>query len=172
MLDERKLRPTHIRNACFLRSTVAEKRQLALQSGHSTPTPLLHPPTTTYMPRSTCKQSNTHCSCLVQLGEGAGSRSWRGISHPGVPSHRASWPCQPSLGEAVKTFPSRGGLWCSFEQSIPKTSSMELPFSHGQSLLGQERSAGDRLHMSPVYLAAAFSTDSLFLLKYDKVSHV
>lgn len=96
---------------------------------------------------------------------GAAGWGWgsRGISHPGVPSHRASRPCQPSLGEQWKHSPS-GGLWCSFEQSIPKTSSVELPFSHGQSLPGQERSAGDRLHTRLQYPAAAFSTNSLFLL--------
>lgn len=38
---------------------------------------------------------------------------------------------------------------------------MELPFSHGQSLPGQERTAGDRLHMRPLFPAAAFSTNSL-----------
>lgn len=88
-----------------------------------------------------------------------GSWSWRGISLPSMPSQRASWPCQPSLGEIVKKIPLQGGLWCSLEQSIPKTSSVELPFSPGQSLPGRERSAGDRCHMRPLYPAAAFSTN-------------
>lgn len=143
-----------------------KKKKMPCNEGRSTPTliPPRYPPTTTYMPRSACKRSNAHCCCLAQPGEGAGSWSWRGIPHPSVPSHRASWPCQPSLGETVKTFPSEGVLWCSFEQSIPKTSSLELPFSQGQSLHGQESSAGDRLlHASAVYLAAASSSNSLSL---------
>lgn len=138
------------------------KNKLALQSGRSAPTltPLLHPPTTMHLPRSACKQPDARCCCLVQLGEGAGSWSWRGISHPSVPSHRASWPCQPSLGEAVKTFPSRG-LWCSFEQSIQKTSSTETALQPG----AESPRSGDQRETPPCgYLAAAFSTRSLFLL--------
>lgn len=127
-------------------------------------TPLHYPPTTTYMPCSTCKQSNSRCCWLVRLGEGTGFLKLEGNSHPSMPSDRASWPCQPSLGENSENIPLQGGLWCSFEQSIPKTSSVELPFSHGQSLPGQERSAADRLHMRPLYPAAALSTNSLFLL--------
>lgn len=143
LTDERKLGQTHIHNACFL--FLQEKKKLALQSGHSTPTltPLLHPPTTMHLPRSTCKQSNTHCCWLVQLGEGAGSWSWRGISHPSMPSHRASWPCQPSLGETVKTFPSRGVYGVASNNRYQKPPARKLPFSQGQSLPGQERSAGD-----------------------------
>lgn len=67
-------------------------------------------------------------------------------------------------GGQVGRVEGRGGTYiyirCSFEQSIPKTSSVELPFSHGQSLSGQRRPAGGRLHTSPVYLTAAFSTNS------------
>lgn len=120
------------------------------------------PPPTVYAPQHV---QTVHYSLLLtgcSWGEGAGSWSF---SHPSVPSHRASWLRQPSLGETAKTFPSDaecwGGLWCSFEQSIPKTSSVELPFSHGQSLTTQERSVGDRLRMNSVYLVAAFTINSL-----------
>lgn len=148
------------------------KYKLALQSGHywyrqqQTPTlpSLLHPPTTTYMPRSTCKQCNTYRCSLVRLGVGAGFLTLAGF----FTSQCAQSSCQSALPAFIRwnseNIPLQGGLWCSFEQSIPKTSSVELPFSHGQSLPGQERSAGDRLHMRPQYPAAAFSTNSLFLL--------
>lgn len=146
-----------------------KKNALALQSGHSAPTDATaasahhHP---LYMPRSTCKQSIIHCYWLGAVGVRVQvPEAGRRFSHPSVPSHCASWLRQPSLGETAKTFPSdgewRGGLWCSFEQSIPKTSSVELPFSHGQSLTAQERSVGDRLRMNSVYLAAAFAINSL-----------
>lgn len=129
------------------------------------------------MPRSTCKQSIIHCYWLGAVGVRVQvPEAGRRFSHPSVPSHRASWLRQPSLGETAKTFPSDGecwgGLWCSFEQSIPKTSSVELPFSHGQSLTTQERSVGDRLRMNSVYLAAAFTINSLSLSKYDKAARV
>lgn len=162
----------YFHTACFLCSTVAEKNKITLQSGHYwyrqhqrqhwhrwsiRPPPPICP---VAHANSLIRAAADWCSWVrVQ-----GSWSWQEISYPIMPSHRASWPCQPSLGETVKTFPFRGGLWCSFEQSIPKTSSVELPFSHGQSLPSQERSAGDRLHMRPLYPAAAFSTNSLFLL--------
>lgn len=156
----------HISTALALfKREQGKKKKMPCNKGHATPTLILprYTPTTTYMPRGACKRSNTRCCWLAQLGEGAGSWSWRGISHPSVPSHRAGWPCQPSLGETVKTFPSEGVLWCSFEQSIPKTSSLELPFSQGQSLHGQESSAGDHLLLaSAVYLAAASSSNTLF----------
>lgn len=115
-----------------------KKTSLAIRalliSPTSTLTPLLHPPTTTYI----CPVANS----LIVTATVTGAAGWGcrvpeaggGISHPSMPSHRASWPCQPSLSETVKTFPFEGVLWCSFEQSIPKTSSVELPFSHGQSL--------------------------------------
>lgn len=146
-----------------------KKKALALHSGHSAPTDATaasahhHP---LYMPRSTCKQSIIHCYWLGAVGVRVQvPEARRRFSHPSVPSHRASWLRQPSLGETAKTFPSDGecwgGLWCSFEQSIPKTSSVELPFSHGQSLTTQERSVGDRLRMNSVYLVAAFTINSL-----------
>lgn len=147
------------------------KTKLALQSGRSAPTltPLLHPPTTMHLPRSACKQPDARCCCLVQLGEGAGSWSWRGISHPSVPSHRASWPCQPSLGEAVKTFSSRGVYGVASNNRYQKPPARKLPFSQGQSLPGQERSAGD----ASIWVSSSSFLYSLSLsAKYDKATHV
>lgn len=59
----------------------------------------------------------------------------------------------------MKTFPSGagGGVYgAASKQSIPKTSSVELPFNHGQNLPPVRR---DGLHTSPAYPAAAFSTN-------------
>lgn len=111
------------------------------------------PPPTVYAPQHV---QTVHYSLLLtgcSWGEGAGSWSSQEVFTSQCNS------------ETVKTFPSDGecwgGLWCSFEQSIPKTSSVELPFSHGQSLTTQERSVGDRLRMNSVYLVAAFTINSL-----------
>lgn len=159
---------THTRHPLPLFNAYREKySRLAFRALLTTPTStptqtlLLHPPTNTYLPRSTCKQSHSHCCCwLVQLGEGA---RFLKLARDFTSQHAQS-ACQLALPAFIRwdseKIPLRGGLWCSLEQSIPKTSSVELPFSPGQSLPGRERSAGDRCHMRPLYPAAAFSTNS------------
>lgn len=102
----------HIRlPACWV---VAEKKWtcLAIRAllilSTSTPTSLLHPPTTTYKPRSIANSLMLTAADWCGWVRAQGSWSSRGVSRPSVPSHRASRPCQPSLGETVKTFPFRG----------------------------------------------------------------
>lgn len=134
-IDERKLGQAHIFNACFLLSLHCwrKKNNLVLQSAlNTTLTRLLYPPTNTHMPHSTCKQSNTHCCWRVQLGEGAGSWSWWGISHPSMPSHHASWPCQLSLGVTEKTFPSRGVYGAALNNRYQKPPAWNCPSAMGR----------------------------------------
>lgn len=142
---EAKTGPVHI-HACLFCSMVTENNKLAWQWGHYWYRQHQHlhrcsirpPPIRPVAPaNSLILTSDWYSWVRVQASWG-----WQGFSYPSMPSHHASRPCQPSLGETVKTFPFKGVLWCSLEQSIPKTSSVELPFSHGQSLPGQERSAG------------------------------
>lgn len=132
-IDERKVGQAHIFNACFLPSLDRKKKMLSCNQ-HSTPTltRLLHPPTDTYMPRSTCIQSNTHCCWRVQLGEGAGSWSWWGILHPSMPSHHPSWPCQLSLVVKEKTFPSRGVYGAALNNRYQKPPAWNCPSATGR----------------------------------------
>lgn len=61
-----------------------------------------------------------------------GSWSWRGISLPSLPSQRASWPCQPSLGEIVKTFPFGGVCGAAWNNRYQKPPAWNCPLAPGR----------------------------------------
>lgn len=61
-----------------------------------------------------------------------GFSSWRGISHPRMPSHRASRPCQPSLGETVKTFPFKGVYGAASNNRYQKPPAWNCPLATGR----------------------------------------
>lgn len=140
MLHERQqLWRAHIHKACFLCLMVAGKKKketrLAIRALLIPPTltPLLHPPTTTHTPRGTCKQSNTRCCWLVQLGEGAEFLKLAGD----FTSQRAQSSCQSALpgfiiGERVKTFPFEGVYGAASNNRYQKPPAWNCPLATGR----------------------------------------
>lgn len=130
----------YFHTACFLCSTVAEKNKITLQSGHYwyrqhqrqhwhrwsiRPPPPICP---VAHANSLIRAAADWCSWVrVQ-----GSWSWQEISYPIMPSHRASWPCQPSLGETVKTFPFRGVYGAASNNRYQKPPAWNCPSATGR----------------------------------------
>lgn len=138
MINYIKLWRAHIHNACFLRLMVAgQKKNLSLQSGHCWYRQHRHRcsirPPPPICPIAHANSFNTRCCWLVQLGEGAGfPEAGGGISHPSVPSHRASRPCQPSLGEIVRTFPFEGVYGAALNNRYQKPPAWNCPLATGR----------------------------------------
>lgn len=138
MIHEReKLWRAHILSAWFFCLMVAEKQiHLSIRASLIPPTstlaPPLHPPTTTYI----CPVANR----LVLTAPVTGAAGWGcrvpeaggGISHPSMPSHRASRPCQTSLGETVKKFPFKGVYGAASNNQYQKPPAWNCPLATGR----------------------------------------
>lgn len=112
------------------------KNKLALQSGHYWYHQHQHR-CSIRPPPSVCPVA--HASSLILSAADwcdwvrvQGSWSWRGISHPSVASHRASQPCQPPLGETVKTFPFRGVYGAASNNRYQKPPAWNCPLATGR----------------------------------------
>lgn len=123
----------HLFNGC-------RKNNLALQSGHY----WYHQHQRQHRHRSSIRRPPpicpvAHANSLILtaadwcgLVRVQGSWSWRGVSHPSVPSHHANHPCQLSLGETVKTFPFKGVYGAASNNRYQKPPAWNCPLATGR----------------------------------------
>lgn len=119
-------------SGCRKKETCLAIRALLIPSTPTPPTSLLHPPTTTYMPRSACKQSNTYRCWLARLGEGAGLLKLAGY----FTSQRAQSSCQSALPAFIRwnseNIPLQGVYGAASNNRYQKPPAWNCPLAMGR----------------------------------------